>query len=111
MPTLPTGKKMPSIPKKQKVYGQTDNSSFYQSKQWRMLRRYYIKANPLCEWCNRKGKTTAGNCVDHLKPISLGGSKVDESNLQTLCNSCHAKKSASEAVEYRLGIKDYVRKK
>ena len=111
MPTLPKGNRRPWIPKKRKVYGQTDNSSFYQSKQWRMLRRYYIKANPLCEECTRKGKTTAGNCIDHIKPISMGGSKVDESNLQTLCNSCHAKKSATEAVEYRKGVKDYVRKK
>ena len=47
--------------------------------------------------------------VDHIKPISIGGDRLHQSNLQTLCNSCHNKKSAKESVEYRKGIKDYVR--
>ena len=111
MPTLPKGKNRPWIPKKRKVYGQSNNAEFYQSKQWRALRNWYIKQNPLCEVCKRKGKTKGGDCIDHIKPISLGGSKVSESNLQTLCNSCHAKKSAQEAVEYRRGVKEYKRKK
>ena len=111
MPTLPKGKRRPWIPKKERRTPQHDNSQFYQSKQWRMLRRYYIKSNPLCEQCSRENKTTAGQCVDHIKPISLGGNRIDESNLQTLCNSCHAKKSAAEGVEYRKGIKDYIREK
>jgi N-methylhydantoinase A/oxoprolinase/acetone carboxylase beta subunit len=76
MPTLPKGNRRPWIPKKRKVYGQTDNSSFSQSKQWRMLRRYYIKANPLCEECSRKGRTTAVNCIDHIKPISKSVRRV-----------------------------------
>ena len=111
MPTLPKGKKRTWIPKKRKVYGQTDNSSFYHSKQWRALRNWYIKQNPLCEQCKRDGNITNGDCIDHIKPISIGGHKVSESNIQTLCNKCHAKKSAQEGVEYRKGIKDYERKK
>lgn len=110
MPKLPKAKRRSWMPVKEKRYGQTDNSLFYQSKQWKMLRRYYIKSNPLCEMCNRQNKTTAAQCVDHIKPISLGGNKIAESNLQSLCNSCHAKKSAFEAVEYRKNIKDYKRK-
>ena len=111
MPNLPKGKNRPWIPKKRKVYGQIDNSAFYQSKQWRALRNWYIKQNPLCEMCKRKGITKSGNCVDHIKPVTLGGHKVNENNLQTLCNRCHAKKSAQESVEYRRGIKDYDRNK
>jgi 5-methylcytosine-specific restriction protein A len=49
--------------------------------------------------------------VDHIKPVSIGGSRLEQSNLQTLCNSCHNKKSANESVEYRKGIKEYVREK
>jgi len=49
--------------------------------------------------------------VDHIRQITMGGDRLHQSNLQTLCNSCHAKKSASEAVEYRKGIKDYERQK
>jgi len=111
MPYLPKQKPKSWMPKK--VEGQTrqyDNSSFYQSKQWRMTRNHYIKSNPLCEQCSRDNKTTGGHCVDHIKPVTKGGAKFDESNLQTLCNSCHAKKSAQEAVEYRAGVKPYKRK-
>lgn len=112
MPTLPKGKKRSWMPKKRKVYGQHDNSSFYQSKQWRALRNWYIKQNALCEQCNRENKITAAECVDHIKPISLWyAGRLAESNIQSLCNSCHAKKSARESVEYRKGIKDYVREK
>ena len=49
--------------------------------------------------------------VDHITPINNGGQKLDYSNLQALCNKCHNKKSASEGVEYRKGIKEYVRQR
>jgi len=109
MPKLPTAKRRTWIPKREKRYGQTDNSRFYQSKQWRSLRNFYIKQNPLCEQCQRENRITSGNCVDHIKAISKGGGMLDIKNLQTLCNTCHAKKSASEAVEYRKGVKIYKR--
>tara|TARA_R110002051_G_scaffold114905_1_gene187828 strand:- start:91 stop:429 length:339 start_codon:yes stop_codon:yes gene_type:complete len=110
MPTLPKGKNRSWIPKAKKRFGQIDNSGFYHSKQWRALRNWYIKQNPICEQCNRDNKLSGGQCVDHITPITKGGSKVCPSNLQTLCNKCHAKKSSVEGVEYRKGIKDYVRK-
>ena len=43
MPTLPKGKDRPWIPKRPKTHRQTDNSAFYNSKQWRALRNWYIK--------------------------------------------------------------------
>jgi len=92
------------MPKKRQEVRQFDNSKFYQSKQWRATRNFYMQTNPLCEQCKRKGITTAGQCVDHIRPLSQGGTN-DFSNLQTLCNSCHAKKSSLEGIEYRKGIK------
>ena len=110
MPNLPKHKRKSWMPKKVKTHTrQHDNSAFYHSKQWRMTRNHYIKKNPLCEECMRNDMVTGGNCVDHIKPMSVGGSKIDESNLQTLCNGCHAKKSAQESTEYRQGIKPYKR--
>lgn len=111
MPTLPKGRSRSWIPKAKPQNRQIDNSQFYHSKAWRMTRKFYIKANPLCEQCTRDGRTTGGQMVDHIRQITMGGDRLHQSNLQTLCNSCHAKKSASEAVEYRRGIKDYERKK
>jgi|TARA_B110000285_G_C14557122_1_gene351898 5-methylcytosine-specific restriction endonuclease McrA len=111
MPTLPKGRSRSWIPKAKPQNRQIDNSQFYHSKAWRMTRKFYIKANPLCEQCTRDGRTTGGQMVDHIRQITMGGDRLHQSNLQTLCNSCHAKKSASEAVEYRRGIKDYERQK
>ena len=111
MPTLPKGRSRSWIPKAKPQNRQIDNSQFYHSKAWRMTRKFYIKANPLFEQCTRDGRTTGGQMVDHIRQITMGGDRLHQSNLQTLCNSCHAKKSASEAVEYRRGIKDYERKK
>tara|TARA_R100000808_G_C2079825_1_gene104120 strand:- start:50 stop:379 length:330 start_codon:yes stop_codon:yes gene_type:complete len=105
MPNLPKAKTRWWIPKKKQEARQVDNSKFYQSKQWRATRNYYIQANPLCEECKRNGKTKGGQCVDHIKPISKGGHQTDYSNLQTLCNKCHAKKSGQEGAEYRNNIK------
>lgn len=34
--------------------------------------------------------------VDHIQPISDGGHRFDEANLQTLCKPCHAAKTAAE---------------
>lgn len=113
MPTLPKGKKRSWIPKRKSHEHQVDNSAFYHSKQWRALRNWFIKQNPLCAQCEREGKINGGQCVDHIKPIRLSGKKMwtCPSNLQTLCNPCHAKKSAQESIEYRQGIIPYLRKK
>ena len=110
MPRLPKGKSRPWIPKKPQHMREVDNASFYNSKRWRALRNYYIQANPLCEKCKRDGIITGSQMVDHVVPITMGGSPVDQKNLQSLCNSCHAKKSGRESAEKRKNIKDYKRR-
>ena len=112
MPTLPKGKTRSWIPKPKPQNRQHDNSTFYHSKAWRMTRKFYIKAHPLCEMCKRKSppEITGGQMVDHIKAISIGGDRLHQSNLQTLCNNCHNSKSGKEGQEFRKGIKDYVRK-
>ena len=111
MPTLPKSKDRPWIPKKPQHMREVDNASFYNSKRWRSLRNYYIQMNPCCEQCKRDGTIKGGFCVDHVKPITMGGSPVDISNLQTLCSKCHAIKSGREGAEKRNNVKVYVRNK
>ena len=101
MPKLTESKRRPWHPKKPKQARLNPNSEFYNSKQWRSLRNYYIQRNPLCEACQRRKKTTAGTVVDHIIAINMGGHKTDLSNLQTLCTSCHNSKSGKEGWEYR----------
>ena len=110
MPTLPKGKKRPWIPEKPKHMREVDNASFYNSKRWRALRNYFIQKNPICKICQSKGIIKGAQCVDHIKALTIGGSQVDINNLQSLCNSCHAKKSSREGAEKRNNTKIYKRK-
>ena len=112
MPTLPKGKNRPWIPEKPKHMREVDNASFYNSKRWRALRNYFIQKNPVCAQCKRDGTIKGAQCVDHIKPISQFGMGVatDINNLQSLCNSCHAKKSSREGAEKRNNTKIYKRK-
>ena len=110
MPKLPTGKSRPWIPKKPTHMREVDNTSFYNSKRWRSLRNYYIQAHPLCQQCKREGVITGAQMVDHIKPITMGGSPVDQKNLQSLCTKCHNSKSGKESAEKRSTQREYKRK-
>ena len=107
MPKLPKAKQRPWIPKKPQHLREVDNASFYNSKKWRALRNYFIQKFPLCAQCKREGRLKGAQCVDHIKPITMGGGMLDQKNLQSLCNSCHAKKSGKEAAEIRNSVKTY----
>jgi 5-methylcytosine-specific restriction protein A len=75
----------------------SDNYPFYNSKRWRKVSSGFRQCYPLCEICEEAGLVVAAQCVDHIKPISQGGDKWSWANLQSLCNSCHARKSGREA--------------
>ena len=67
--------------------------SFYSCKTWRAVRATHLRSEPLCRACSSKGLTVIANIVDHIMPIKQGGEKYDSSNLQSLCTSCHNRKS------------------
>ncbi len=66
-----------------------DNSKRYGS-QWRKIRSRYVKKHPLCEKCFAMGKYVHVDEVHHIIPLAEGGTN-DESNLMSLCKSCHSK--------------------
>lgn len=74
-----------------------NNDAFYNSWAWRKIRKVFINKNPLCKHCDDKGMTEVATVVDHIKPINLGGDRLNEDNFQSLCESCHNKKSANES--------------
>ena len=100
MPNIPysTDYKHTRIFKKKssKPYSKPEHAKLYNSRRWRGLRNLYYQRNPLCAQCNRNGITKAGDCVDHIKPISEGGDFYEWKNLNTLCNKCHSLKTAKE---------------
>lgn len=72
--------------------------SFYSTSQWKetaaaIRRRDGYK-------CVKCGSSDGWLPVDHIVERKDGGSDYDHSNLQTLCNSCHKKKT-NEAARQR----------
>ena len=84
----------------QRQYNKTKrvNQTFYDSKEWRGLRAWYVKVNPLCVVCLKNGFVKPVQVVDHIKEISDGGQPLDNSNLQSLCHAHHNIKTAAVKV-------------
>ena len=79
------------------------SKKFYGGSRWRKVRNRYIKKNPLCEHCKEAGRTKLAHMVDHIIPIKINWEKrYDPDNLQSLCNSCHAKKTQEDKEKYNL---------
>lgn len=68
------------------------NKSIYNTKRWKMLRRRRLFLDPLCK-CG-----VIATDVDHITPIEEGGEPYDLANTQSLCASCHGKKTRSEQI-------------
>ena len=83
--------------KKKSFQGRGNDNPFYNTKQWRRLRNYYISKFPLCQVCQRFGKIVEAKVVDHKKRIKINPElSLIESNLQSLCHRCHNIKSGHE---------------
>jgi 5-methylcytosine-specific restriction enzyme A len=64
-------------------------------RKWRAARRSFLQRNPLCVECLKKGIPRVANVVDHVNPHK-GDPMLfwDQSNWQSLCSSCHSRKTA-----------------
>ena len=60
---------------------------------WIRIRNFKRKKNPLCEYCEKKGLVVQMDDVDH---IDGDDSNCSWENLQSLCKSCHSRKTAKE---------------
>lgn len=72
---------------------------FYSTGEWVAVRAMQIATQPYCAACMTRGvlvDCTVGGHVDHVISMDNGGAPLDLRNLQTLCQPCHAKKSALE---------------
>lgn len=56
---------------------------------------HFLKANGCCAQCSLKITPGKRWDLDHVIPLSLGGSN-DVTNLQVLCQACHTQKSKSD---------------
>ena len=64
---------------------------------WRKWRDALLADHPLCAECSRRGLVVPATSVDHMEP-HRGDARLfwDAGNVQPLCASCHAAKSARE---------------
>ena len=61
------------------------------------LRPGQLARQPVCEMCAAHSIITAASVVDHVKPHRGNWDLfVDAGNLQSLCPSCHSRKTAQE---------------
>ena len=64
---------------------------------WQKLRLWHLRQQPLCVECDREGRVTAAELVDHIVPIMEDPTRrLDPTNLQSLCAPCHAAKTAAD---------------
>lgn len=88
------------INKERRVKAKRDSvrSEVYHSKKWKLTRVVVLdRDNHLCQECKRNGFiAVTGRTVDHIQPVKRGGSVFGLHNLETLCDTCHARKSQSE---------------
>lgn len=59
----------------------------------------HLIQEPFCRSCKARGIYKAAQMVDHIRPINDGGAKLDDANLQSLCFSCHNRKTKQEQRE------------
>ena len=120
MPYRPKTTDRPWITKQPELPGQGRKiiNPFYQSPAWRKLRHAFKSGfsthlgtdnphpNSLCIQCYKAGRLTPVYAVDHIKPINPAnsydtmkgkyGQPLEWTNLQPLCESCNAKKTAKD---------------
>ena len=94
MPNFPKAKR--TNPRKQQRVGTKLTEPRYHTTSWRQVREAVLMSEPLCRSCADIGEVKLAQMVDHIEPVRLGGNFWDTQNLQPLCNSCHAVKSAKE---------------
>lgn len=66
-------------------------------------RARWLRDHPLCVECDKAGRVTAGDVVDHITPLWQGGADDYETNGQTLCRDHHDEKTKAEAAERSRG--------
>lgn len=94
---------MPTINKKkynspQSIERKQQRQRMYQRTEWQKLRVAYLQKHPICEKCEKEGKTTSAEHVHHIKSFMLENEEMKQldllqnwNNLMALCHQCHNK--------------------
>ena len=71
-------------------------SRLYYTQRWKRYRKAVLsRQGGICEHCNDTPPDHMLH-LDHIQPLAQGGEPFNDDNIQVLCVSCHAKKTAKE---------------
>jgi 5-methylcytosine-specific restriction endonuclease McrA len=74
--------------------------AFYNTAEWKALRKYVLSIEPLCRRCKVENKLVPASVVDHIIDISDNPDiRLDVNNLQPLCKSCHSSKTIKKLLK------------
>lgn len=76
------------------------SKTFYNTPRWRETKKRKLTISPFCEECRKNGTIVKATMVDHITPIKQGGDAFALDNLQSLCWSCHSRKSVEEGSRF-----------
>ena len=69
----------------------------YDLQRWRSeVQPAQLAAHPICQHCAMQGRVRQAEHVDHIVSLATGGDPWDSSNLQSLCQDCHNRKTAAD---------------
>ena len=82
------------------LFTREGRNKFYQSKEWRALRLIKLTEDVYCEECLKVDLYEIATEVDHIIDIKLAPDRfMDITNLQSMCQKCHSKKTFKENKE------------
>ena len=88
--------KRPHKEKTKRSRHSNQSARYYNSHQWKLLRKWYIITHPLCEECLAQGISTVATEVHHRAEFMNGKDDaerwqllLDETNLESLCKMHH----------------------
>lgn len=65
-------------------------ANWYADRRWRRIREQHLAREPLCRYCQQKGRITVADVVDHIEPHRGDRQKFWYGERQSLCHECHS---------------------
>lgn len=74
----------------------------YSTSTWKQLRGRQLLEEPFCRECARRGQRSKATDVDHIQDHKGSWNLfTDPENLESLCHSCHSRKTMREQQEFK----------